>query len=148
MTEQEKKKKVTPPVPERMRKFVAAYMETGNATEAARRAGYGNGTDSACAVAGSELLRKPKVKELIEKAQQKLESKSIASREERLQILSELVRGNLEARPGERIRAADLISKMNGEQIINNRISGPTGGPVEIEALGLMELIKLLKEDK
>ena len=44
--------------------FVAEYLKTGNATEAARRAGY-KGNDNTLAQVGNENLRKPKVVELI-----------------------------------------------------------------------------------
>jgi phage terminase small subunit len=45
--------------------FAAAYIETLNATEAARRAGY-DGTDASLAVIGHENLKKPKIKTLID----------------------------------------------------------------------------------
>ena len=44
--------------------FVSEYLKTGNATEAARRAGY-KGNDNTLAQVGNENLKKPKVVELI-----------------------------------------------------------------------------------
>ena len=44
--------------------FVSEYLKTGNATEAARRAGY-KGNDNTLGQVGNENLRKPKVLELI-----------------------------------------------------------------------------------
>lgn len=44
--------------------FVSEYLKTGNATEAARRAGY-KGNDNTLGQVGNENLRKPKVVELI-----------------------------------------------------------------------------------
>lgn len=46
---------------ERQRKFVEAYMKTGNASEAARLSGY-----SAPGVAGARLLENAKIKKAIE----------------------------------------------------------------------------------
>lgn len=40
--------------------FVEAYLQTANATESARRAGY-KGSDETLAVVGAENLRKPKI---------------------------------------------------------------------------------------
>lgn len=56
----EKKKKLTP----KQQRFVSEYLKTGNATEAARRAGY-KGSDNTLAQVGNENLRKPNVVELI-----------------------------------------------------------------------------------
>lgn len=56
----EKKKKSTP----KQELFVSEYLKTGNATEAARRAGY-KGNDNTLAQVGNENLRKPNVVELI-----------------------------------------------------------------------------------
>lgn len=56
----EKKKKLTP----KQELFVSEYLKTGNATEAARRAGY-KGNDNTLAQVGNENLRKPNVVELI-----------------------------------------------------------------------------------
>lgn len=56
----EKKKKLTP----KQQRFVSEYLKTGNATEAARRAGY-KGNDNTLAQVGNENLRKPNVVELI-----------------------------------------------------------------------------------
>ena len=50
--------------------FVAEYLKTGNATEAARRAGY-KGNDNTLRVVGQENLLKPAIKKLIEEKNQK-----------------------------------------------------------------------------
>jgi phage terminase small subunit len=51
----------------KQRKWLNSYMETGNATEAARQAGY-SGTDESLAVIGFENLRKlnPQITELMD----------------------------------------------------------------------------------
>jgi phage terminase small subunit len=53
----------------KQRKFTKEYLETGNATESAIRAGYSKKTAYAI---GSENLTKPIIKQTIEEAQEKL----------------------------------------------------------------------------
>jgi phage terminase small subunit len=48
------------PLTPRQAKFIPAYVDTGNATEAARIAGYA-GSDATLAVAGSRLVHHPAV---------------------------------------------------------------------------------------
>ena len=57
-------KKSSGPSKLKQRLFVEAYLMTGNATEAARRAGY-KGTDEALAVTGHRTLRNAKVQNAI-----------------------------------------------------------------------------------
>lgn len=75
----------------KQRLFVEAYTgpAQGNATEAARIAGY-KGNDVTLAVVGSENLRKPQVCDAIQKAAPKVEP--VADREERMAWLSAIVR--------------------------------------------------------
>lgn len=70
---QEKEKKLTP----KQAKFVSEYLKTGNATEAARRAGY-KGNASTLGSVGAENLTKPAVVRAIEEKQKK--------RDERMQM--------------------------------------------------------------
>lgn len=63
----------------RQQAFVESY--TGNATDAARKAGY-TGTDEALAVTGSRLLRNPKVREALEARQARATKRRIATLDE------------------------------------------------------------------
>lgn len=72
--------------------FVDYYVETGNATEAAIRAGYSK--KSARAV-GSENLSKPYIKEYIDIRLQEIESARIAKAEEVLKYLTSVMRGEV-----------------------------------------------------
>ena len=58
----EKKKKLTP----KQQRFVSEYLKTGNATEAAKRAGYSEKTAFRI---GAENLQKPAIARAIERAQ-------------------------------------------------------------------------------
>lgn len=77
---------------ERQRRFVEAFIETGNAAEAARRAGYSKKTAH---VTGVENLSKPNVKKAIEKRLKEIEAQKTATPEEVMQHLSAAVRGEL-----------------------------------------------------
>lgn len=75
---------------EKQKRFVDYYVETGNQTEAARRAGYKNPNK-----AGAENMVKHGIRELIDARLKELESKRIASADEVLQFLTSSMRGEL-----------------------------------------------------
>lgn len=66
-------KKLTP----KQQLFVSEYLKTGNATEAARKAGY-KGNDKTLGQVGAENLRKPGISRVLEERQQ--------ARSERLEL--------------------------------------------------------------
>jgi phage terminase small subunit len=74
----------------RQLKFIDRYLETGNATESARYAGY-NGDDATLAQIGSRLLKSVKIRTEI---QRKLGT-SVASGSEVLERLTQHARGDL-----------------------------------------------------
>lgn len=61
----EKKQKLTP----KQQRFVSEYLRLGNATQAAKEAGYKCKTDHAYEVVGNRLLRNVEVAHAIERAQ-------------------------------------------------------------------------------
>jgi len=75
---------------EKQKRFVDFYVETGNATEAARRAGYKKPNPQ-----GSENLAKPSVKAAVSARLAELESKRIATASEVLQFLTSSMRGEI-----------------------------------------------------
>lgn len=77
---------------EKQRRFVDYYVETGNASEAARRAGY---AEKAAYRTGSENLRKPQVKAAIDARLKELEDKRIAKTDEVMQFLTSTLRGEV-----------------------------------------------------
>lgn len=72
--------------------FCDYYIETGNATEAAVRAGYSKKTAK---VIGQENLTKPYLRRYIDERLQQKESQRIASQDEILQFLTSVVRGEV-----------------------------------------------------
>ena len=70
--------------------FVDYYIELGNATEAAIKAGYSKKT---ARVIGQENLTKPAIKEYVDQRVLKLEDERIAKAQEVLQYLTRVIRG-------------------------------------------------------
>ena len=101
-------KKLTP----KQQAFADYYIETGNATEAARRAGYKKPN-----VQGSQNLEKLSIKSYIEERVKVLDEKRIAKGEEVLQYLTKVMRGEEKDQFGldpslqDRTKAAELLGK-------------------------------------
>ncbi|MEO2506695.1 terminase small subunit [Clostridium paraputrificum] len=94
--------------------FADYYIELGNATEAARRAGYKGKNLNRIA---SENLSKLDIKQYIEERLSKIEDARIAKGEEVLQYLTKVMRGEekdqfgLEPSLQDRTKAAELLGK-------------------------------------
>ena len=77
---------------EKQRRFVDYYVELGNATEAAKKAGY---AEKAAYATGAENLRKPQIKSAIDARLKELEGKRIAKADEVMQFLTATLRGEV-----------------------------------------------------
>lgn len=77
---------------EKQRRFVDYYVETGNKTEAAKKAGY---SEKTAASIGDENLRKPAIKAAIDARLRELEGKRIARADEVMQFLTSTLRGEV-----------------------------------------------------
>ena len=117
----------------KQQRFADEYIISGNATEAAIVAGYAK---KAAYQQGAENLKKPHIREYIDKRLEDINDKSIAKQEEVLQYLTEVLRGKSSAteivvemvgdgtseaklvvKPPsekERIKAAELLGKRYG----------------------------------
>lgn len=102
---------------EKQKRFVDYYVETGNKTEAAKRAGYAPKTAYAI---GAENLRKPQIKAAIDARLKELESKRIASADEVLQFLTSSMRGELK---DENIVVEGSGERASAARIVETRIS-------------------------
>ena len=74
----------------KQKKFADEYIISGNATEAAIKAGYSKKTAS---VIGNENLIKPYIKSYIDERMKELEDKAVASQQEVLEYLTRVMRG-------------------------------------------------------
>lgn len=106
----------------KQRRFVDAYIETGNAAEAARRAGYKSRNAD---VMGRENLRKPTVRKVLEARLKEIEDKRIAKAKEVMEFLTSSMRGEIKEEAvvvegvGDGCSAARIIEKQIGA---NDRI--------------------------
>jgi phage terminase small subunit len=115
-------------VNEQQKRFADYYVETGNATEAYRRAGY-KAKGKSAEVNASRLLTNAKVKTYINELINSKDSERIAKQDEILEFLTKVLRGEIqeefplgvgkgeqtiirkELDGKERIKAAELLGK-------------------------------------
>lgn len=74
---------------EKQKRFADYYIETGNATEAAVKAGY---SEKTAAEMGYENLNKPHLKQYIDSRLKELEDKRIMNAEEVMRLLTSIAR--------------------------------------------------------
>lgn len=110
---------------ERQVRFVDYYIQTANASEAARLAGYSERTAYSI---GERLLRNVEVRAAIDERLKEMEDKRIIETEEVLRHLSDVIRGAVTetlvtpggkkfvvpVRESDRLRAAETILKVRG----------------------------------
>lgn len=77
---------------EKQKRFADYYIETGNITEAAVKAGYSKKT---ARVTGQENMLKPAVKNYIDEKLKEMEDKRVMSATEVMQLLTSAARGEL-----------------------------------------------------
>ena len=134
---------------ERQKRFVDYYIQSGNATEAARKAGYKKPD-----VQGSQNLGKLSVKNAIEARLAEMQSERIADAEEVLTYLTAAMRGEIteevivvegtglgessarvetkQLSAATRTKAAELLAKRYGLLVDKKEIAGTGGGPLNI----------------
>ena len=106
------KDKLTP----KQKKFCDEYLKLGNATQAAKNAGYSEKTAMSM---GGENLRKQQILDYINARQEQIASKDIADIEEIMKYLTDVMRGkikdqfDLDASLSERTKAAQELLKRN-----------------------------------
>lgn len=74
----------------KQKKFADEYIISGNATEAAIKAGYSKNSARSM---GNENLTKPDIKSYIDEKMKELEDKAVASQQEVLEYLTRVMRG-------------------------------------------------------
>jgi len=121
----------------KQRKFCTYYVETGNASEAARRAGYSQHTAMAI---GRENLSKPAVVAKIRELQapkEAEEEKHIATSQEVMQFFTDMMQGKIkdqfgiDASNADKIKAAQEIAKRTVD--VDNRVAGKADSVVQIK---------------
>ena len=103
----------------KQQRFADEYIISGNATEAAIKAGY---AERAAYQQGAENLRKPHIKAYIAERLEAINSAKIASQEEVLQYLTSVMRGETQSAvvvvegEGDGVSCARLIDKTTDEK--------------------------------
>lgn len=100
-------------VNQRQKKFADLYLQGLPAGRAYEQAGYGS-TGDAADVSASQLLRNPKVKDYINKMNEKTDKSTILSITERKEMLSRIAARTEGESPQDAIRAMAELSKMDG----------------------------------
>lgn len=102
------------PLTSKQKAFADYYIETGNASEAARRAGYSAKTSDRI---GNQNLKKLEISAYIAERLRPDEEKRIATADEVVQFYTAVMRGEvkdqfgLDAALNERLKAADALMK-------------------------------------
>ena len=125
--------KLTP----RQKAFAEYYIECGNCTEAARKAGY---SEKTCYAIGAENLKKPQISAYISERMQAQNEAQVASADEVLRFFSSVMRGEVKDQFGldaalsdrlnagkelmKRYAAADNTARADVPQIIDRRPEG------------------------
>jgi phage terminase small subunit len=98
----------------KQRRFCEEYLKSGNATEAAKKAGYSLKT---APFIGAENLKKPQISAYIERRMGEQEAALVADANEVLQFYSAVMRGEvkdqfgMDASLSDRLKAADSLAK-------------------------------------
>ena len=109
--------------------FCVEFVRCGNGTEAYKKAGYKVKSDNAAAVGAAKLLRKAKVQKRIAELRSEMDSHKIMDAAERRELLTQFARDEETAKP-DRLKAMDLLNKMDGVYINKTQVSGTDGGPL------------------
>ena len=102
--------KLTP----KQKRFCEEYLKSGNATEAAKKAGY---KETSCRVLAAENLSKPAISAYIKRRLDEQEAALVADANEVLQVYSAVMRGEvkdqfgMDASLSDRLKAADSLAK-------------------------------------
>lgn len=109
--------------------FCMEFVRCGNATEAYKNAGYKVRSDNTAAVCAAKLLRNAKVQSRIAELRREMDSHKIMDAAERRELLTRFARDE-DTGKTDRLRAMDLLNKMDGVYINKTQISGVDGAPI------------------
>ena len=110
-------------------KFCIEFVRCGNATEAYKRAGYKARSDKVAGTAAARLLGNVGIQQRIVELQSEMDSHKIMDAAERRELLTRFARDE-DTGKTDRLRAMDLLNKMDGVYINKTQISGVDGAPL------------------
>lgn len=132
---------------EKQRRFVDAYQgeAAGNATQAAKLAGY-KGNDNTVSSIATENLQKPAIIQAL--AELRKSCPLIATREDRQRFWTNVMIGReADADMRDRLKAAELLGRSQADFINRVETSGPGGGPVQLQAVNTPDLSGLTTDE-
>lgn len=104
----------------RQKAFCEFYVASGNATDAAIKAGY---KEKNARFIGSENLTKANIKKYIEELQEKAKGNRIMTAIERKEFLTKMILKE-ETKDTDRLKALDILNKMDGEYTQKVEVNG------------------------
>ena len=118
-------------------KFCLEYINTaGNATEAARRAGY-KGNENQLGQIGFQNLKKVKIQERIAELKAPSDKAVVLSIEDRRILLAQTIARDLESEDAAMhnvaVKCLEILNKMDGIYIQKTEVSGKDGAPLRLE---------------
>ena len=125
----------------RQKAFCEYYVVSGNATEAAIKAGY---KEKNARFIGSENLTKANIKEYIEELQEKAKGNRIMTAIERREFLTKMILKE-ETKDTDRLKAVDILNKMDGEYTQKVEVNGNINSN-PFSNLTTEELKKIIKD--
>ena len=125
----------------RQKSFCEYYVASGNATDAAIKAGY---KEKYAGVNADKLLKNTNIQKYIEELQEKAKGNRIMTAIERREFLTKMILKE-ETKDTDRLKAVDILNKMDGEytqkvEVNGNINSNPFAG------LTTDELKKIIKD--
>ena len=118
--------------------FIDCY--TGNATEAAKLAGYSEATAYS---SGQRLLKQPQIAEAIRAREQERQTPNIADREQRFAFWTSVMRDTNES-TRDRLRASELLAKAQGDFLI--KIAEESEAHIDLTAAVRLALLERMAE--
>ena len=126
----------------RQKAFCEFYVACGNATEAAKKAGYSERYTNKNV---NKLRQNTAIIEYIEELQKKAQSSRIMSAVERKEWLTKVLNDD-NAKLNDKLKALDILNKMDGEYTERVQLSGEVGSN-PFSSLSVEELKRLAKDD-
>jgi len=123
----------------RQKSFCEFYVASGNATESAIKARYSEKTARSI---GQRLLTNVDIKKYIKELQEKAKESRILTAREKREWLSEVIKNGNE-KLQDRLKALDILNKMDGDYVEKVQLSGEVKTSNPFEGLTTEELKKL-----
>ena len=125
----------------RQKSFCEFYVASGNATDAAIKAGY---KEKYAGVNADKLLKNTNIQKYIDELQEKTKSSRIMTAIERREFLTSMIK-NGAVKDTDRLKALDILNKMDGEYTQKVEVNGNINSN-PFSNLTTEELKKIIKD--